>query len=190
MDLDDALPMLQRLAAWDRALPPAPWRAEEHSHLQVHGPAEFDPDIDVDRVPFDRQEQARADRAAWRGLVSADGQRVVGEPLAGGSVRDVTDSTWRALADLRSDLPAVLALLRRLWPRAAETPETPTSAPDTQPSAPPPRASPDAALLERIAAAAYQSDGAPVPFSSLPATVQAEWRSRAVAVLKEIEGSV
>ena len=111
--------LLRRLAAWERQLPPAPWRPVERSDLAHRGPAEFDPDVDLDRAAFDRAEQVRSQTAAWRGLVDADGNELVGQSLPGGTPQTVNDPVWRFLAELRNALPELLTFTRQLWRQAA-----------------------------------------------------------------------
>lgn len=177
-----SLPMdvasLRRSAATVRLLPPGPWRAVELSHLEVHGPATWDPQEDPDRASFDRNEQVRAERAAWRGLVDADRTRLVGEPLAGGSIREVRDPVWRFLASSRSEVELLLATVRALWAPARPAPgrlSTPAE---------PARGTIDDAVVERAARAAFEAVPCPTGWAVEPEVNKAEWRARARAVLE------
>jgi hypothetical protein len=180
VELDEAVPMLRRLAAWDRELPAVPWRAAELSDLELKGPALFDPDVDITREMLEHSERRRAEHAAWRGLVDAHGVPVRGEQLLGGRPSEVVDPVWRALAEFRNAIPQLLELVRQLWPRPENSARDETPVTSDQP--PPP-----AVDLEAAAAAAYgalDTGRQPVAFGLLPVALQQEWRARAAAVLE------
>ncbi len=165
---------LRRLRDLTNALPPGPWEAVELSHLEVHGPAPFDPDVDLDERAWRANEERRAKTAAWRGIRAVDGTRILGEPLPGGRPRPVHHSELLWLAEARTAVPRLLATLREMWPRPSRPAAEATPAP---PAPPPPE------RIEAAARAAYERDPGLERWRQLSEQERRGWIARIEAAL-------
>lgn len=168
---------LRRLRDLTDALPSGPWEAVELSHLEVHGPAPFDPDVDLDERAWRANEERRAETAAWRGIRSADGARILGEPLPGGRPRPVHQTELLWLAEVRTAVPRLLVTLRELWPR----PSRPTAEVASTPPAPlPPE------RIEKAARAAYERAPGLERWQQLSEQERRGWVARIEAALETL----
>lgn len=173
---------LRRLRDRTEALPPGPWAAVEISHLELHGPAAFDPDIDLDERAWRANEQRRAATAAWRGIRASDGTRILGEPLAGGRPMTVHCGELLWLADVRTVVPQLLATLRSLWPRPPRPAAaiTPTRAAAATTTATPAR-------LNAAARAAYEREPGIEKWDELSGERRRAWVARIEAALAVLQ---
>lgn len=171
---------LRRIRDRTAMLPLPPWRAVELSQLEVHGSSEFDPVVDVSRAAWERNEQTRAETAAWRGVVAADGMRVVGEPLPGGRRTSVHDPVLLWVVEMREAVPALLATLRQLWPRRTDQEGIVANRDQTAP------ARWSKVDVEQAARAAYEQRPGVERWDELPELHRQEWVDRIEAALDTI----
>lgn len=167
---------LRMLRDRTRALPAAPWAAVEMSHLELHGPAPFD--ADIDEQAWRANERHRAETAAWRGIRAADGTRILGEPLAGGRPLPVYSAELLWLAEARTAVPRLLATLRSLWPGSSPP------ADQTQQATVTPRPQ---ARIEEAARAAYDREPGIERWDQLTAGQRRSWVARIEAALDVLQ---
>lgn len=170
---------LRRLRDRTALLPPGPWVAIELSHLELHGPAAFDPDIDLSERAWRANEHERAATAAWRGLVAADGTQIVGQRLAGGRPQQVHQPELLWLAEVRTVVPRLLATLRGLWPGAAPPVVGPGATAASRPVS--------RVELEVAARAAYEHDPGVERWGQLSDRERCGWVERIAVALAKLE---
>lgn len=176
----DPVDELKAVATTLKQLPPRPWRATERSHLEVHGPQEWDPVEQPDREAHERTEQARRERTSWRGIVDADGRPLVGEPVDQRTPpRDVVHGVWRDVAGVPTLADRAVSAARVMWQMHAEEKAGATTTP-VEPS--PPETVVDLSVAAR---ACYEAVPDPTGrrWETVTAGEKEEWAARASVVL-------